>query len=91
MVTDDGRAKGMKIVLEERGVETKGMNDDKMREVLNTFQDFKNKKTLKRRWNQGDTCAYFSLNFIVSLMLLNGYGVMQKNTRVLMPMELLQN
>ena len=42
---DDGRAKGMKIVLEERGVETKDMNADKMREVLNTFQDFKNKKT----------------------------------------------
>lgn len=48
MVMDDGRAKGMKIVLEERGVETKDMNADKMREVLNTFQDFKTKKTVRR-------------------------------------------
>ena len=38
-----------RVVLEERGVETKGMNADKMREVLNTFQDFKKKKNFVRR------------------------------------------
>lgn len=61
MVMDDGRAKGMKIVLEERGVETKGMNADKMREVLNTFQDFKNKKTLleEKVESRGHLCVFF--------------------------------
>ena len=61
MILEDGRAKGMKIVLEERGVETRGMNGDKMREVLNTFGDFKNKKTLleekvESRWH---LCVFF--------------------------------
>lgn len=31
MVTDDGLQKGMKTVLEERGVDTRGMNADKLR------------------------------------------------------------
>ena len=33
----------MKSVLEERGVNTKGMNAAKMREELNKFDDFKKK------------------------------------------------
>ena len=34
MVTDAGLPKGMKLILQERGVETKGMNAAKMRETL---------------------------------------------------------
>ena len=61
MILDDGRAKGMKTVLEERGVETKGMNADKMREALNTFEDFKNNKTLleEKVESRGHFCVFF--------------------------------
>ena len=38
MVTDDGVQKGMRTVLEERGVDTKGMNADKLRQELLQFQ-----------------------------------------------------
>lgn len=37
MTMDDGQQKGMKQVLIERGVDTKGMNADKMRGELNRF------------------------------------------------------
>ena len=39
-----GIPKGMKIVLEERGINTKGMNADRMREILRSHPDFKNEK-----------------------------------------------
>ena len=35
MVLPDGTAKGMKLVLQERGVDVKGMNAEKMRQNLN--------------------------------------------------------
>lgn len=38
MVLDDGQQKGMKRVLEERGVDTKGFNASKMREELKKFE-----------------------------------------------------
>ncbi len=38
MVTDEGLQKGMKTVLEEREVDTRGMNASKMKEVLQQFQ-----------------------------------------------------
>lgn len=38
MVMDGGLQKGMKRVLQERGLETKGMNADKMREELKKFE-----------------------------------------------------
>jgi hypothetical protein len=38
MVTDDGVQKGMRTVLEERGIDTKGMNADKLRQELLQFQ-----------------------------------------------------
>ena len=38
MVMENGQQKGMKRVLEERGVETAGMNAEKMREELNKFE-----------------------------------------------------
>ena len=37
MVLPDGRPKGMKMVLQERGVDTKGMNAQKMRETLSKY------------------------------------------------------
>lgn len=46
MVLPDGQPKGMKIVLQERGVDTSGMNAEKMRKILEEFEDFKNKTTL---------------------------------------------
>ena len=46
MILEDGQPKGMKLVLEERGVDITGMNADKMRQELNKFDDFKNKVTI---------------------------------------------
>ena len=46
MVLPEGQPKGMKLVREERGVNTKGMNAAKVREELNKFDDFKNKVTI---------------------------------------------
>ena len=40
-----GIPKGLRAVLEERGVNTKGMNADKMRETLGSHNDFKNEKS----------------------------------------------
>ena len=37
MVLEDGRAKGMELVLQERGVNTHVMNAEKMRKKLNTY------------------------------------------------------
>lgn len=46
LVLPDGRPKALKMVLEERGVDTTRMVADKMRETLSHFPDFKNQKTL---------------------------------------------
>lgn len=46
MVLPDGTAKGMKLVLQERGVDVKGLNAEKMREKLSKFEDFSNQATL---------------------------------------------
>ena len=40
MTCDDGRQKGMRRVVEERGVCTRGMNAARMREELKKFADF---------------------------------------------------
>ena len=45
MVFSDGTPKGMKCVLEERGVNTKGMKAEKMLEVPGEMLDFKYEKT----------------------------------------------
>ena len=45
MVFSDGTPKGMKCILEERGVNTKGMKAETMREVLGEMSDFKYEKT----------------------------------------------
>ena len=50
----------MKLVLEERGVNTKEMNATKMREELNKFDDFKNKVTILEQHikNKGHICVF---------------------------------
>ena len=42
MVKEDGTPKGMKMVLEERGINTRCMNADNMRVVLSYHDDFRN-------------------------------------------------
>ena len=42
LVLPDGQAEGMKLVLQERGVDTTGMKADAMRAKLKTYSDFKN-------------------------------------------------
>ena len=39
-----GIPKGLQVVLEEQGIDTSGMNENKMREVLKSHPDFKNEK-----------------------------------------------
>ena len=46
MVLPDGRPKGMKMVLQERRVDIKGMNAQKMRETLSKYLDFTSSKTI---------------------------------------------
>lgn len=41
LVLEDGRPKGMKMVLQERGIDTSGMNADKMRSTLKHLMIFK--------------------------------------------------
>ena len=67
MVTDAGLLKGIKIVLQERGVETKGMNAAKMRKTLSKFSDFTNQENnmVEQKFGKGGTCAHFSPSFIV--------------------------
>ena len=49
LVLPDGQAKGTKLVLQERGVDTTGMKADAMRAKLKTYSDFKNQKKHSRR------------------------------------------
>ena len=55
LVYEDGTPKGMRAVLEERGVHTTGMRAKKMRDLLETFPDFNGHKTLLEDYK--DTCA----------------------------------
>ena len=55
MVLEDGQPKGMKLVLEERGVDTTGTNADKMCQELNKFDDCKNKVTI---------CCFLTRSFL---------------------------
>jgi len=49
IITEDGptkdQPKGIKLVLEDRGVKTDGMNTEKVREKLRGMHDFKYEKT----------------------------------------------
>ena len=62
MVLPDGTAKGMKLVLQERGVDVtvKGFNADKMREKLGEFEDFSTQTTILEELvhSKGHICLY---------------------------------
>jgi hypothetical protein len=68
MVFDDGVAKGMKQVLEERGINTQSLVGDQMKLILQNHDDFKNEKPigLPILLNQEVTRLYSSLNSIQS-------------------------
>ena len=53
MVKEDGTSKRMKMVLEERGINTSRMNADDMRVVLSYHDDFRNKKTIVEHYLEG--------------------------------------
>ena len=60
MVRDDGVAKGMKAVLEERGVNTERMKAEDMRMVLSFHDDFVKEKTMVEKLitEKGHRCVY---------------------------------
>ena len=59
MVLPDGTPKGMKMVLQERGVDVKGMNAEKMREKLNTYLDFSTQKNILEELVEREGHVYF--------------------------------
>lgn len=61
LVDENGCPKGMKRVLQERGVDTRGINADKMREILAGHPDFKNPRTLLEDLveKRGHICIFF--------------------------------
>ena len=64
MVMEDGRPKGMKRVLEERGINTSKMSGDDMRIVLANHDDFKTEKTIvKHLLNQRGHVVLFIPKF----------------------------
>ena len=59
MALPDGKPKGMRLVLQERGIDTFGMNSEDMREALSTFTDFQNPKTIVEEYIE--SCGHISL------------------------------
>ena len=61
MVDHHGIPKGMKIILEERGVDTKGMKAQDMREALKTHDDFSGQKTILEDYieQRGHICLFY--------------------------------
>ena len=56
----DGTPKGMKMVLQERGIDVKGLNADSMREKLSEFEDFSSQTTILEELvcTKGHICLY---------------------------------
>ena len=50
MTMDDGTPKGMKMILEERGINTSSMKADDMKIVLSFHDDFRTEKTLVEKF-----------------------------------------
>ena len=68
IITGEGPTKGMKLVLENRGVNIDGMNAEKMHEKLREMHDFKYEKTKLETLfaSHGYTKVFFFPNFTVS-------------------------
>ena len=62
MVYPDGTPKGMKVILEERGVNTRKRKADDMRKKLSQYPNFQNQKTLLEEYieSRGHICMFFS-------------------------------
>ena len=60
LVLDDGTPKGLKLVLEERGISTIGMNASTMRQQLKSYQDFQSSKTILEQFieDRGHLCFF---------------------------------
>ena len=61
MIDNTGTPKGMKVVLEERGVDTTNMRLKDMRDLLKTFPDFSGQKTILEDYieRRGHICIYY--------------------------------
>ena len=61
LVDDSGVPKGMRAVLEERGVDTTDMRAGDMRNKLKTFTDFQRQKTILEQYieSRGHICLYY--------------------------------
>ena len=61
LVFDDGTPKGMKEILKERGVNTRGMRAAEMRATLKTHTDFQGAKTLLEDLveGRGHLCVFY--------------------------------
>ena len=61
LVDDEGIPKGMRTVLEERGVDTTGMRAKDMRDLLKTFPDLNGQKTILEDYTEqrGHMCIFY--------------------------------
>ena len=61
MVDGNGIPRGMKAILEERGVDTTGMKGNEMRQKLKSYPDFQNQKTLLEDYieQRGHLCLFY--------------------------------
>ena len=68
MVLPDGCPKGMKMVQQERGIDTKGMNAERLRATLESHPDFRNPETLieERVEARGHLCIFPSQSITVN-------------------------
>lgn len=67
MVLPDGRPKGLKLALEERGVNTVGENAEKLRDELSKHDDFRNvKHCRKKKLSREATFVFTFPSFIVN-------------------------
>ena len=76
----DGRPKGMKLILEERGIDTVRWTAKEMRAELASHEDFRDEKTVvEKAVEEGVTSAFSYPSSIVNLTPLKEYGAMTRN------------
>ena len=83
MVMEDRMPKGMKMVLEERGINIVRMNADNMRVVLFNHEDFRTEKILVENFLEArNHIVLFIPKFHCKLNPIGGYGGRQKYLHV---------
>lgn len=81
MVLPDGTPKGMKLVLQERGIDVSKMKADDMRKALQDMHDFMYEKTkLESLLLENNYKGFLYLNFTVSSIQSRGFGLTVKNS-----------